>query len=241
MKIFWVFFTAVFACLCLCAFPLYIYADGTYYVGEDRNGVYLQTDEYGTIYLDTDDIKDYFKSGERGTYHVETDKSGSYIVTDKQIEFYIGEASEEQLERKITEFNREQEKLAGNMETKVIIQGNQVLVPVILGYQGNETETLLLLDTGASIIALHKEIADQLNIKQSQKAEFMVAGGKTITTNVTKLSYVRVGPFEKENIYAGIIEHQGPSVTYQGLLGMNFLHELKYEIDFRKQIIVWKQ
>lgn len=238
-KIFGVFFTAVFACLC--AFPLYIYADGTYYVAEDRNGVYLQTDEYGAIYLDADDIKDYFKSGERGTYHVETDRSGSYIVTDKQIEFYIGEASEEQLERKITEFNREQEKLAEKMETKVIIQGNRVLVPVILGYQGNETEALLLLDTGASTIVLHREIADQLNIRQSQKAEFMVAGGKTITANVTKLSYVRVGPFEKENISAGIIEHQGPSVTHQGLLGMNFLHELKYEIDFRKQIIVWKQ
>jgi predicted aspartyl protease len=115
-----------------------------------------------------------------------------------------------------------------------------VLVPVILGYGKRQTDALLLLDTGASITVLHQDIADRLNIREVQKTKLLTLGGRSIPAYVAKLNFARLGPHRKENIYAGIIEYQGPEVAYQGLLGMNFLRNIEYGIDFKNQTLRWK-
>jgi predicted aspartyl protease len=216
-----------------------LFADGTYHIGKDAGGMYFQTDRDGGWYIDLQDLKN-FKFGETGTYYIEIDQYGTYLKTDKGKKFYIDLDEKEQLNQETGRFNQEQERRAGLKETQVIIRSNQVLVPVILGYRGRQTEALFLLDTGASITVLHQEIADQLNIKQVQKAKFLTLGGKSIPAYVAKLNFARLGPHQKENIYAGIIEYQGPKVAYQGLLGMNFLGDIEYRIDFKNQTLQWK-
>jgi predicted aspartyl protease len=68
---------------------------------------------------------------------------------------------------------------------------------------------------------------------------FQVAGGKTIEVGVSVLSSIQVGPIEKKDISVCIIDsHQG-SKSYQGLLGMNFLSNVNYRIDFKKQLMIW--
>ena len=201
--------------------------------------MYFQTDRDGGWYIDRQDLKN-FKFGETGTYFIETDRYGTYLKTDKGKIFYIDLDAKEQIGQETGRFNLEQERRAGLKETQVIISGNQVLVPVVLGYRGRQTEALLLLDTGASITVLHQEIADQLNIKQVQKAKLLTLGGKSIPAYLAKLNFARLGPHQKENIYAGIIEYQGPKVDYQGLLGMNFLRNIEYAIDFKNQTLKWK-
>jgi predicted aspartyl protease len=233
-------FSVFLAFFTICSLTSQVSADRTYYIGKDAGGVYFQTDQDGGWYIDQEDLK-YFRIGEKGTYALKRDRYGTYIITNKQKKFYIDLDARQQLELQISDFNTRQPGLASQKETKVIIKGNQVLVPVVLGYGGNEIEALLLLDTGASIMALHVEVADQLNLKPAHKAKLLVVGGETISTYVSKLSYVKVGPFKKENIYAGIIEHKGPSVAYQGLLGMNFLRNIEYQIDFERQLIKWNQ
>ena len=230
-----IFLVAVFACLSV--FP--VYADGTYYIDEDTKGVYMQTDEDGSWYIAPDDIK-AFKVGETGTYSIKIDRGGAYVRTDKHGKFYIDVQENANLDRQISNYNKEQQSQAEESVTEVIITGNQVLVPVLLGYRGNEIEALLLLDTGASMTALHREIADQLDIRPTHRTNIAVAGGKTIATNIAKLSYIAVGPHKKENLYIGIIDYEGPTVTHKGLLGMDFLKYFEYRIDFKKHLIEWK-
>ena len=124
-------------------------------------------------------------------------------------------------------------------QTPVIIKQNRVFVPVTLGYEGHELETSLVFDTGAGSIVLHENVARQLGI-EGREARGEGVGGVQITTRTTRLNYVQVGPYRKENLRVDIIAYSAEEdADYNGLLGMNFIRGLKYTIDFDEQVIKW--
>jgi len=147
-------------------------------------------------------------------------------------------AREEEEKRRQAEID-EQQKLK-KYETKVVIDGNRILVPVTLGNTGIEITTLLLLDTGASQIVLFREIAEQLNIIALQKGLAQVAGGKSIYSELGRVDYFNVGPISMKNANVLVINHEGPPLKHNGLVGMNFLSNVEYSIDFQNQVIRWK-
>ncbi len=133
----------------------------------------------------------------------------------------------------------EREKYLQSLKTKVVIQDNQILVPVRLGHNGKEIIIPLLLDTGASIIVLHKQFAEALNLVIEQKGLSRMASGKVIQSELTKVDYLKLGPFKMESVSVVVIKHQGPPVKFSGLLGMNFLRNVNYKIDYKNQVIHW--
>ena len=126
------------------------------------------------------------------------------------------------------------------MQTSVIVEGNRILVPVTLVNNGIGLDVNLVLDTGASQIVLHRNVADQLNIIALSKGLAQVAGGQKIHVETGQVDYFKVGPFNMEKATAMIIAYEGPSVSYSGLLGMNFLKNVQYTIDYQNQVIHWQ-
>jgi len=227
------------AVLTACLFCTPVFAQRTYSIGKDESGVYLQTANHGTWYIEKEDFKN-LKIGETGSYVIGLDHTGTFIMIDKHGKIYIELEADKQFEREIWSYIIKQKRYARHLKTKFFISGNHILVPVILGYGSKETEALLLLDTGASTIILHQELAERLNIKQTQKTTFMLTGGQEITAEEAKLNYVNIGPHKKTNIYAAFIDHKGSPVPYQGFLGMNFLRGIEFQIDYKNRVIWWK-
>jgi predicted aspartyl protease len=147
----------------------------------------------------------------------------------------------EMLEKRQLE-EQEQEALRKRLETDVIINGNQVIVPVTLKNGTREVEALMLLDTGASHLVLFDELARKLAVQPRRKSVSMVAGGSLIDSELTLLERVAVGPLNLSQVQATVIQHElqtGGPVRFDGLLGMNVLRNMPYTIDFENRKIRW--
>jgi clan AA aspartic protease (TIGR02281 family) len=218
--------------------PCLVSADGSYRIGKDKGGLYMETDRNGSWYIDPNHVRD-FSVGETGQYVVKTDPKGTYIQTPRGVKYYINWKARESRESE-RRAAADKPPAAEGLETRVnLLEGTHVLVPVTIGSKGRQIQVSLLLDTGASIMVLHQEIADRLKLKGTSKAKLMTAGGKLIDTDIVRLDFVGVGPIQRQGLDAGVIQHAGPGVTYQGLLGMNFLKGLDYRIDYKRQAIRW--
>ena len=162
------------------------------------------------------------------------------VVPEKNLETLKLKPAPPESEPQI-QYSQPQEEPGPETETAIEIVDNHVIVPVELFYENRKVAANLLLDTGSSNIMLHDDVAKKLKIGRSQKGSVRVAGGEVIDAEAFRLDAVRVGPHSKRDLMAGVIEHHGADVPFDGLLGMNFLKDYSYSIDFDKKVLRWHE
>jgi hypothetical protein len=203
---------------------------GEFYRYVDEDGTARYVDDISKIPVDR---RPSVKAYEEKYDHLDAEEREKRIREDRSLQDAIEAA--ERKEREAAGEGR-----GAPAESSVLIAGNQVLVPALLGYKGREMDVTFLLDTGASVTTLHKSSIKPLGVFGGIPSRLQVVGGKTIPSKMVKFDFIQVGTLRIENIYASVLEHKGRSVQYAGLLGMNFLRYADYSIDFDRQVISWR-
>ena len=130
---------------------------------------------------------------------------------------------------------------ANEQYTGVTVRGNKVIVPVTVSYQSETVQARMLLDTGASITTISPNLASRLGIRpeNTRRGYARVADGSIIHSFNTVVDYLQVGPKVKLSVDVAVLPMNGPSMGFDGLLGMNFLSDFRYHINMGSQTIEW--
>lgn len=99
-----------------------------------------------------------------------------------------------------------------------------------------------ILDTGASTMLLSRAVAGKLGIAINSSSRIIlcqVADGRRVKGALTYLQSVKVGDMEAKDVEAVVLlEEAGGMGLGDGLLGMSFLNRFKFQVDYRKNILL---
>lgn len=131
------------------------------------------------------------------------------------------------------------ERAIAESETPVKIIGNGVILPVRAVYGGRRADTQMLLDTGASGTVFHRDALERLNGATYRSGQARVASGDFIDVDAINLDRIEIGPFTIKSIRAMVIDPVSRA-NHDGLLGMDFLRQVHYRIDYDRNVIIWE-
>jgi clan AA aspartic protease (TIGR02281 family) len=101
-------------------------------------------------------------------------------------------------------------------------------------------DALFLLDTGASITAIYEGLASRLGVGASEvrAGRTVIADGSAVASYLFQADSLAVGTRSQANAQVSIIS-RSVGEGYDGLLGMNFLKNFRYHVDFGRSVIDW--
>ncbi|MCK9432205.1 MAG: retropepsin-like aspartic protease [Candidatus Omnitrophica bacterium] len=112
-------------------------------------------------------------------------------------------------------------------------QNGHFLAEVVLN---KKVKARLLLDTGASLVAISGKIASELGIDKTSgpqgAVEMVLADGRKVKAGKVILESVSFQGAEAKNVEAAVLPDQGgESGTRDGFLGMSFLKNFNFKVD----------
>jgi predicted aspartyl protease len=175
-----------------------------------------------------------FASPALADYFQYTDDNGTVVMVD----------DEGKIPAKFRKQTRSSKSSTGDgaKVTVVQVRKNRVYVPVQVTYRSRVVDAWMLLDTGASTTMITASLADRLGIgsANAEKGLAQVADGRLIQTLRTRVDHIAVGPKLKNFVEVSIVPSNGPIADFDGLLGMNFLGDFRYNLDLNGQTIEWQ-
>lgn len=117
---------------------------------------------------------------------------------------------------------------------------NAVLVGAVLN---DDVKTVLVVDTGASIVVLSKSVGDKLGIDTSDTpgnaggdiVQLHLAGGQTVKGRIVILKSLSINGVEEHGIQAAVLLEEKGNIGFKdGLLGRSFLNRFSINIDAKK-------
>jgi clan AA aspartic protease (TIGR02281 family) len=135
----------------------------------------------------------------------------------------------------------EQKKLDAQRPKEVEFSGGTqgIMLDVELN---NKAEVRLVLDTGASIVMLKRKTAKDLGMDLDRVIPDMfvqVADGRQVKAKHIVLNSVKTQGVEARNVDAAImLEELGNTSFGDGLLGMSFLRQFNFKVDYKNKRLI---
>ena len=154
-------------------------------------------------------------------------------ASDEETTKQNDEESSEPTEKETTESTTEETEQETGEEVMTIVRyfsvDGHILVPVVFN---GFLEARVLVDTGAGITVLSKELAEKLELEESGKSITLKTMATDIQAQLATLSSIQVGNLTQNYLRVAIIELPfGDESKFDGILGMDFMNNYKIHID----------
>jgi len=124
-------------------------------------------------------------------------------------------------------------------ETKFTLLVNRIVLPVeIVGTRGR-AKVNLIMDTGAQKTFLWRPAIPPIGLPKVGRIRASGITGSKYASFV-RVAKLNIGPYSLRKAVVATMNPGRYNAHYDGLLGMDFLMKVKYEIDFKRQVIIWK-
>lgn len=147
------------------------------------------------------------------------------------------ERQKEQVQSQLLQRQLEEEKKPKKVQ--FIEESQSIVVGVTLN---KKIEASLVLDTGASLVMLRRNIAEKLKIdldKIKPEGALILADGRQVKAKQIILESIKVEGVEAKDVEAAVIlDEAGDLKIGDGLLGMSFLKRFNFKVDHKEKRLI---
>jgi len=127
-------------------------------------------------------------------------------------------------------------------EATIASEGGGLVVEALLN---NKVKVRLILDTGASLTTINRNVIEQLGYSVdsiTKKQKFTLADGTRRESKLLVLDSISVQGVEARNVEISVMESREAVPQLQdGLLGMSFLKNFNFKIDSKRNRLILEQ
>jgi hypothetical protein len=126
-------------------------------------------------------------------------------------------------------------------QTPVMVRGSRVMVPVEISRDGKTAHLMMLLDDKAPTTVIHRTAVEELRFPPGEQVTLTGTGNRAVKAEKVLAGLIDIGPFELRNYPVVLITPQGGTRSFDGTLGIDFLKDHPYTVDFDREMLRWQQ